>query len=373
MVMRKRILLLAAALSVVHGCGGGDAAKFSAEEMASIPLAQREGLPEPSGGFVLAVAGETITSDQVVLPLAEYFRAAAQRTELEQFKKRARQQVDQIVVNQIADILLYRQARAGAGGEQVDEAIEKLVDGEARRFIIGHGNDYAKAEEALKEMGMDWRSFRKQQKKMILGQSHVASELPEDTTITYGELLDYYNQNKEELFVKPAVLKFRLIDIDASKIEVTDPNHSRYNQAKELAYELVRQLDEGKDFGELARQYSHGHRASAGGLWQPVRPQSLAEPYDILATEAEKISPGRIAGPIEKGGHFLTMRLEERKARSYQPLEQVQEQVEAEIMLQRRREAVEEFNRKLVEQAQVGERAGFVDFCLEEIYRLSRQ
>ncbi|MHC4418021.1 MAG: peptidylprolyl isomerase [Planctomycetota bacterium] len=371
--MHKRIFLLAAALSAVCGCGGGDTAKFSAEEMASIPLAQREGLPEPSGGFVLAVANETITSDQVVLPLVEYFRAAAQRTELEQFKIRARQPLEQIVINQTADILLYRQARAGAGGEQVDEAIEKLVDGEVRRFIISHGNDYAKAEEALKETGMDWQSFRKQQKKMILGQSHVASELPEETPITYGELLDYYDQNKEELFVRPAMVKFRLIDIDTSKIEVTDPNQSRYDQAKELAYELVRQLHEGKDFGELARQYSQGHRAAAGGLWQPIQPQSLAEPYDILATEAENIAPGQIAGPIEKGGHFFIMRLEEKQAKSCQPLEEVQEQLEARIMLQRRKAAIEEFNRKLVEQAQVGERAGFVDFCLEEIYRLSRQ
>lgn len=373
MVMRKRIFLFAAALSAVHGCGSGDTAKFSAEEMASIPLAQRDGLPEPSGGFVLALGGETITSDQVVLPLVEYFRAAAQRTELKQFKERAGPQVEQIVVNQIADILLYRQARAGAGGEQVDEAIEKLVDGEVRRLIINHGNDYAKAEQALKEMGTDWQGFREQQKKMILSQSHVASELPEDTTITYGELLDHYNQEKEELFVRPATVTFRLIDIDASKIEVTDPNQSPYNQAKELAYELVRQLHEGKDFGELARRYSYGHRVSAGGLWKPVQPQSLAEPYDILAAEAEKISPGQTAGPIEKGGHFFVMRLEERKARSFQPLEEVQKQVEGQIMLQRRKAVIEQFNRKLVEQAQVGERAGFVDFCLEEIYRLSRQ
>ena len=370
--MRKYAFLTVLVLLLAGGCGSSDKPKFTKEEMVRIPLPQRSGLPECSGGFVLAVGGQTITSDEVVMPLLEHFRPIAQRSDFERFKEQAQPALERILTSKISNILLYQQAQRQAG-EQVDEALEKAAEAEVRRFVVSFEGDYAKAEETLKEMGMDWASFREYQKKMILSQSYIASKLPANSPITYSELMDCYNGMKEKFFIRPTMLKFRLIDIQIARLEVTDPNQNRQQQAKQLANDLVRRLQAGEDFSALAKQYSHGHRAMFGGLWKPLQPQSLAEPYDILALEAGKIESGQIAGPIETDEHIFIMKLEEKRAKSFEPFEKVQREVEAKINFDRRKKAIDELDAKLAQQVALSEKDAFVDFCLEKIYQMNNQ
>src|SRR4030042_371900 len=102
-------------------------------------------------------------------------------------------------------------------------------------------------------MGMDWNSFRDFQKKMILSQDYVRQQLPENKPVTYNELVSCYNEMKGklvnrpdgmklELFVIPATITFRLIDIQIPKVELTDPNADRSEQAEKLADDLMERL-----------------------------------------------------------------------------------------------------------------------------------
>lgn len=353
-------------------CGCGSKPKFTDKDLSHIPLAQRDGLPEASGGFVLVVGGETITSDEIIAgPLLDHFRPIAQKSGFEQFKKQARPELKQLISTRVSNILLYQEAKRKVGsGVDIDEALEKATESEVRRFIAGFNGDSAKAEQVLKQMGMDWRSFREYQKKMILSHEYVRQQLPEHRPITHSELVSCYNEMKEQFFAIPATIVFRLIDIQIPKLAVADSNRSRLIQAKELGDELVKRLNKGEDFGELAKQYSHGHAASAGGLWQPVQPQSLAKPYDVLAVEAEKIQPGQIAGPIEAGEHIFIIKLVGKSQKNFLPLEAVQKEVEAKIIFSRREKAANEFEANLVQQAKLSEMDRFVDFCVEKTYRI---
>jgi parvulin-like peptidyl-prolyl isomerase len=373
--MRKYIFLTILATLLIYGCEGSDKTKFTEEDLARIPLAPREGLPEASGGFALSVGGETITSDEIITePLLEHFKSSAQQSSLEQFKKQVRPEIERLLTTRISNILLYQEARRKAGSsEDLEDALEKATESEMRRFIASFDGDYAKAEQVLKRMGMDWRSFRDYQKKMILSQDYIRQQLPENRPISYNEIVDRYNEMKEEFFTTPSTITFRLIDIEIPKLEITDPNIDRTKYARESAGELMERLRKGEDFGELAKQYSSGHRASYGGLWQPVQPSSLAPPYDVLAAEANGIEPGQLAGPIVAGDHIFIMELVEKKAKSFQPLEDVQKEVEAEITFDRQKKAADEFSDNLARQVTLAEKDRFENFCLERIYRLSRQ
>ncbi|MBN1391262.1 MAG: peptidylprolyl isomerase [Sedimentisphaerales bacterium] len=372
--MRKYIFLTMLVALLINGCEGNKP-KYTEEELASIPLAQREGLPEVSGGFVLAVGGETITPDEIITePLLEHFRPLAQKTSPEQFKKQVRPEIEQLLTTRISNILLYQQARRKAGsGIDLEDALEKATESETRRFIADFNGDYARAEETLKKMGMDWRSFKDYQKKMILSQDYVRQQLPENKPVTYNELVSCYDEMKEEFFAAPATIIFRLIDIQFPKIEMTDPNIGRPEQARKLANELMERLRKGEDFGELAKKYSHDHMALFGGLWKPLQPSSLASPYDVIAAETDKMEAGQIAGPIEAGEHIFIIKLEEKKPKSYEPLEKVQREVEAKINFDRRKKAADELSANLMQQTALTEKDRFLDFCLEKIYRLSRQ
>lgn len=376
--MRRCIFLSVIILmSVTVGCESKP--KLAKKDLAKIPFAQKAGLPAPSGGFAIAVGDETITSNEItgsliehkgaVVPLIEYLRPIARRGTLEQFKEQARGELEKVLTAKIANILLYQQAKKEAG-ENIDERLEPLVKAEVRKFVVGFGGDYAKAEEELKRAGMDWASFEEYKKREILSYHYLREKMPEEKPITYSELLDYHDKTKEELFTKPATIRFQLIDIEVAKVEVADPNQSRQERARTLANELSEQIRAGQDLDELAQRY---RGVSFVGFSRPMRPESLEKPYDVLAAEAEKIEAGQVAGPIEAGEHIFIMKLEEKQAKTFEPFEKVQKEIEARIIFERRLKAIEEFNKKLAEQAQIGEREKFIDFCLEQIYAICRQ
>jgi parvulin-like peptidyl-prolyl isomerase len=233
--------------------------------------------------------------------------------------------------------------------------------------------DAAKAETALKNMGMDWKSFKEYHKKMMLAQSYIQSQLPENIPIAYHEMLDYYNRTKDRFFSTQAAIQFRLIDIDITKIDANDPNETPRQKAASLASQLVEQLNSGADFAKLAEKYSNDHRNQNGGLWKPVQPDSLAAPYDVLAKHAETMQPGQIAGPIDAGKHIFIMKLEDKQSASVEPFEKVQDKIESQIKFDRRKLAADKLSDNLTRQAYVAQKNEFLEFCIEEIYRVSTQ
>jgi len=184
-------------------------------------------------------------------------------------------------------------------------------------------------------------------------------------------LTEYYEAHKDELFYNEGLLKFRLIDIDMSKVEITDLEENRAEKARKKGQELANRARTGEDFAKLAEEYSDGHRKSFGGLWPEVQPDSLAMPYVVLAEAAEEMNSGEIAGPLETVGHIFLMKLEAKQPAGYQPLDEVQGEVNNRILAERRNEAVIRLNAKLLREAEIGSTDEFVDFCVDKIYKMS--
>jgi len=361
-------------LVIFTGCAGDEESRAGIPEdmVDSYRRADPASLPRPSGGFVYSIKGETITAEEIVQPLVEQFKEAAGNMSFQQFRNAARTAVERRILSEISDVLVHQQA-VERTDEQIDEAINEAVQKEVRKFVMRFGGDYARAERALKDMGMNWQQFREQQKKVIMTQSYLASEMPEQKPVTPGEVQRFYENNKDRLFGSKARIRIQLIDIQPAKLEVSDPNLSRAELAEEKAEELLSQLRAGEDFTEIAREHSHGYRAGYGGKWEPVNPDSLAPPYDILAEKAIQMQVGDVEGHIFKGGHYFILKLLEKQETRYEPLSEVREQIQARLHLQRRREAIREFNRRVVEQAALSDINEFTGFCLQQLYLMCNQ
>jgi parvulin-like peptidyl-prolyl isomerase len=375
--MHKCVFLSVLMLLLIGGCNDGS--NPTGAELERQALARKIRLVEASGGFVLMVGGETVTSDEIiaspvelggtfVLPI-EYFKPIAQASELEQFKERTRGQLKAILTSKISNILLYQQAKRQMG-ENIEQALDKEAEKALREFVVAFGGDQIKADEALKQSGMDWESFKEYQKRLILTQWYLGSKLSNNRPITYRELMDCYNEMKDEYFAKTATIQFRLIDIQPARLQAANPNTNRHQLAEKLALELTNRIRSGEDFGELAKQYSHGPMREFGGLWKPVSPGSLAAPYDKLAAEAENIGSSQITRIIITAEHVFIMKLEEKKIAGYEPFEKVQRQVRNKIILDRRNEAVDRVNAALLQQVELSKMDEFIDFCLEKIYQM---
>lgn len=368
---------------IVLFAGGCDSSqkRLTDAELQRVALTQKIELVEAAGGLVLMVGGETLSSDQIIespLPLSdvsvppiEYFRPIAQASGLEQFKERARRQLEEIVIDRISTMLLYQYVKKQAG-DNMDEVLQKAAESEYRKFVLGFGADQAKADEALEKRGLDRKSYMERQKRNILFDSYVRPKLPNNTQLTYRELMDCYERMKDKSFARVARITFRLIDVQPDKLQVTDPNADRVRLATELAGGLLTRIRSGEDFGELAKQYSHGDLGAFGGLWRPVQPASLAAPYNVLAVKAASMEPDQVAGPIAAEGHVFILKLEDKQSAGYEPFEQVQEQVREQLVFERQKEIFDQLNARIMQQAELGRTDEFIDFCLEKIYRMSR-
>lgn len=378
--MHRNAFFLLLMLSLMGGCDDS-AKRLKDSELERAAITQKIEIVEAAGGLVLMVGGETLTSDEVirsrtvldgkVTTPVEYFKPIAQAVEIQLFKERAREPFEQILMDRISNVVFYQYARKQAG-DNIDEGLEQAAQSEYRRFVLGFGGDQAKADERLAEAGLDRERFMEQRKRRILIDMYVTSKLPDSRPITHRDLLDGYDEIKDQSFARVARIRFRLIDIQPDKMEGTDSNQDPQQLAEERAGRLLARIESGEDFGALAKEYSHGPMKSFGGLWRPTQPTSLRAPYDVLAAATEKMEQGEIAGPIEAEGHIFIMKLEEKQDAGYEPFEVVQEQVRERIIQQRRNEALAPLYTRIKRQARLGRTDEFIDFCMEKIYRASR-
>ena len=377
--MHKYVFVLVLMLLLIGGCDDS-AKRIKDSELERAAVTQKIELVESEGGLVLMVGGDTLTSDEVInsqalldgkiLTPIEYFKPIAQMVDKRLFKERAKDPFEQVLMDSISNIVLYQYAKKQAGNN-IDESLEQMAQSEYRRFVLGFGGDQAKADEKLAESGLDRKSFKERRKRRILIEMYVTSKLPYDQPITHRELLDYYDEIKDQYFAQVARIRFRLIDIKPDEMEVTDPNQGR-RLAEQRATRLLSRIESGEDFGTLAKEYSHGPMKAFGGLWRPMQPTSLKAPYDILAAATETMQQGQIAGPITAEGHVFIMKLEEKQAAGHLPFETVQETVREKLAEKRQSEALAPLYARVKRQAKLGRTDEFIDFCLEKIYRASR-
>lgn len=349
--------------------------KFTEEEMAKIPFVNQDNLPPLTGGLALSIKSETIRVGEIVTPLMKVIDPPA-GTDRDMFKLQARPVVRKAVVDKITDILLYQEARKNAR-DDIDKLLETRVEIEVNKLR------YDQAQQDIAEQGMDWQQYRESQKKKMLIEWYYASQnLLEDKPVSHSEMLDYYEAMQQDSFQFKGYLRkedvkwqgfieFRLIDIkvDSDRMEVGF-GETRKDVAIRKAGELIDRIEQGEDFGDLAKLYSDGHRKEKGGLWTPVSEGSgLNPPYNVLVPEAEKMEVGEVSGPVESEGHVFIMKLEQEKKGGVASFTDLQARIERDIQLARRRERFDKLISKLMVQANISGLEQFVDVCVEKAWQ----
>jgi parvulin-like peptidyl-prolyl isomerase len=373
------VLGTVACLAALFILGAGCASKKSAltpEEVKRMTLAQKPQRPDQ-----LIVCGEPVTWEDVMMspteqranvpPLKEGLEKLAQETTRAQFLEQARP-VTQLKLNRIIrDIVLARRGRRELGTKLEESRLDTIAEKELRRFVVEHGSNGAAADAALAEMGMNRATYKEYVKRQSLKEYMIQTNDIRGNPITYGDLVARYDELKDQYYLQPGVVQFRLIDVQPAKMEMTDPNDDPLTKARSLAAALRKRIDAGEDFAALAKQYSHDVHSAEGGLWKPRDPNSLAAPYDLIGKAVQTMKPGELAGPIETEtfGHIFLVRLEEKQEQRYRPLSEVQEEVRENIVDERARKMEAELLVEVAQQIALADTDGFVDYCLERMYR----
>ncbi|MEJ2647461.1 MAG: peptidylprolyl isomerase [Sedimentisphaerales bacterium] len=379
--MLKYFINIVLLLLLAAGCQKPTEAVLTNGQLTQITTSGAVQLVNSKGEPVLMIDGQEIDSDDIIDEPAQlkdlymipgqYLEIIAQSMDFEEFKEKIKDPLTIILENKIRYILMYNSAKKQFK-DRLDESLDKAVESEMRRFYLQFGGDRAKADLAIEQKWIDIESYKKLIRKEILEQWYLSSQETSGGFITYRELKRQYDSMKDEFFAVTGMIEFRLIDIQPAKLKIPDPNMDRAQYSEELATEIFVRLKSGEDFAELATQYSSGPKKQFGGLWDPMNPESLAEPYDAIAKAAQNMNPGDISEPIKAGAHIFIVKLEDKRKAGYEPFENVQQQVRlALISKQNTSDALNKLEEYVDQQMKLDETNSFIDFCLEKIYRES--
>lgn len=369
----RTIVTLTGLLAVVFtpGCGGKKKGKFTEEQMQTIPLANRYELPAASGGMTLSLYSQTITDEEIFLAVESRLRPAAEQMDQQTFVTQTIPLIRSIVRDKVADILLYEESRKKAP-EHIDEALDKAVEQEINRFVASFGNNYALAEADIRKMGLDWRTFREYQKKLIMTHSYLSSKLTEKPRFTHSEMTAYYDKVRDEQFCKTGILEFHAIDILPKLLNPDQIGDGQTVSAAglDLARTIVVKARAGEDFSALAKKYSHGPLASTGGKWLPVTigADTLPEPYDVLEEAALKMEAGQVSDPIVNADHIFILKLDRKELGGCKSFVEVQPLIEQQLLFQFRQKQYDAYITELIKQADMAEMERFTEFCAITAY-----
>lgn len=353
-------IAFALAISMMAGCDS-----LSGQDDGDIipvgePLQLPANLPPPTGGMTLSIAGETITTDEIIssAELLENLRAMLDRGDVQAF----RGTISNIIIHKIRGILLYHLARKEAPAN-IDEILDKEVKKEVNNFVAKHGK--AKAEKVMRENFTDWDDFREDMKQRMMIQSYISTKIKTNEPVSHKEMLDVYDEVKEGLQQSEKV-EFRLIEIQGELLDKSDIKSDKgetpHDAAMRIATDLRKRIDEGEDFAAIAARF-HGVYRNYKSFYTPGGMDG--SPHEILEKEARGKKEGDIVGPIDAADRVFIMKLESKVEAKVVTFEDVQDRIEDRIRFIRREKQRDKIFAELVEAAEITDIGKFTDVCVE--------
>ncbi len=299
------LLLSAVCLTGIYG---GHIA-YAADEIPSHPSDDSKDTPSLTPPLdaikppdvVATINGHSITREEVETLMAQNRRAdptGFDALSLEERKVEMAHTIDSLILQEV----VYQEAvrkKIDVTDQEVDQYIETMK----RQFTSEE-----EFEKALAGARVTIPLLKEETRKNLMGVK-LEEWAVDNLQIDDKETADYYEKNKADL------------DKDAVKV-----SHILV-KTEEEAKEVIRELEEKKEFGSLAKKYSLDTftKDKGGDLGWYSRGKLLKE----VEEAAFSLSPGQISDPVKSEYGYHIIRLEEKKAASEQTLEDHKERIKS--------------------------------------------
>ncbi|MFP3981795.1 MAG: SurA N-terminal domain-containing protein [Desulfobacterales bacterium] len=191
--------------------------------------------------------------------------------------------------------------------------------------------DVAVTEEAVAEYFEDHKEKYKTRPKV---KARYISFSPEDyrgeVDVSESAIEDYYQSHKSEFTSEETVTaRHILLKVPENADEKT------VQETRKKALEISEKARSGRDFAELAREFSEGPSAGEGGDLGTLKKDDTVEPF---ADKAFSMEAGEISEPVRTRFGFHIIKVEERQQPSAKPLEEVKDTIRDKLALQKARD-----------------------------------
>lgn len=178
------------------------------------------------------------------------------------------------------------------------------IDNELKGYKKGFADDKAFAK-ALGEAGITEAELRKQIGKNLAIQKFIDTKFKGKVQVTEQEAKDFYNSNQDK-FAQPEMAHARHILIAAKEAE---PKADKDRKRAKLV-QIKKQLKDGADFAELAKQSSDCPSKERGGDLGFFPRGQMVKAFDQAVF---KMTPGEISDIVETEFGYHLIKLEEKK------------------------------------------------------------
>lgn len=170
-------------------------------------------------------------------------------------------------------------------------------------FVLFEPDHYKDVNPSLEETKTYFESHKENYKTEAMVKVRYLHFSPDEyrskVTISDEELLEYYNEN-QEAFKTPQTVEARHILFRVDE----NATPEAVKKIQERALDILKLAKEGKDFAELAKQYSEGPTRDNGGYLGSFRKEAMVKPF---ADMAFSMKAGEISEPVRTrfGWHII--------------------------------------------------------------------
>ncbi len=286
----------------------------------------------PDAQVIAMVNGEPILAGDIFGPYTKQMELMKKQLPADQFALAQRELLKRDLPDTIERTLLAHALKTTLKQEQVDQ-LDTILDNAfkehiARLLVKTKTASARELDLKLQKDGTSLEQLRKTFGVQQLAMQYLSSESEVHVQLGRVDLLKFYNENIEK-FTHPAQVEWQEIRVSF------DQNNGRSGAIEKLN-RAVTELQQDKDFAEVAREFSDGATASNGGMWEWTRQGSLADKkIEQLLFSMKK---GQISTVLESPGYFQILKVTDLKEAKVTPFEQVQQNIKGEIVKKKRTE-----------------------------------
>jgi peptidyl-prolyl cis-trans isomerase SurA len=274
--------------------------------VAVVPLAAAETLNR----IVATIDGEPVT----LIELERYTEIAKKRPGGEQAAVDQRAILDELVLDKI----INKQVEAlglRASDQQIDGYIESI---RARNNLSEE-----QLMDALQQQNMTWDQYRVQVRSDIERANLINREIRTKVNVSPEEVERYYNAHLDEYGSSPKV-HARLISFLVPNDASEDDKAAIHAKAEAVHKEAA----DGANFAKLAKEYSQGPAAEAGGDIGEVEPDDMQPEF---AKAVRALEPGQVSPLITTREGFHILKIEKSSGETHRPLADVSDEIKEKL------------------------------------------
>jgi peptidyl-prolyl cis-trans isomerase SurA len=171
-------------------------------------------------------------------------------------------------------------------------------------------------------------------------------------SIPKEEIQKYYDEHKQE-FMRPEQVVLRSIEVNTTGKDATE-----VADLKKKAETARKRIQDGEDFGEIAKRFSDGATAKQGGYLGQYKRGELSKELEDTVFGMKR---NDLTEVLETKQGFLIMQVMEHYDEGEQPLAKVQNEIEEKLYSQRMEPALREYLKTLREESYVIIKPGYQD------------